>query len=203
MLLILTSKHDLAADYLIVALLERGLPYFRLNAEELSTCTFTFSCDCDGIVRQISTGPRSVNLDDVTAVWYRRAIHPAPDPTLSPAERRFIIGELRHWVFGLIFDPRVTWVNPIDKVSVAEHKLHQLQVASNLGLQTPRTLVSADIDAIRDFVLSNEGGTIVKPIFHGLFFDGISPHSIYTRRLDAEILDPASLRACPIFLGNM
>ena len=38
MLLILTSKHDLAVDYLITSLLDRGLRYFRLNCEDLSGC---------------------------------------------------------------------------------------------------------------------------------------------------------------------
>ena len=127
-------------------------------------------------------------------------MHPVPDPTLSQPERRFIIGELRHLAFGLVFDPRVTWVNPIDKVSVAEHKLHQLQIASSLGLQVPRTLVSADMDELRAFVLSNKNGTIIKPIFHGLFFDGVSRHSIYTRRINVEDLDVESLRVCPILL---
>ena len=200
MLLILTSRLDLAADYFILELIERGLPYFRLNAEDLSNCEFTFSKDSDGIARRISAGPRSVDLDHVTAVWYRRAMHPVPEPTLSQPERRFIIGELRHLVLGLVFNPRVTWVNPIDKVSVAEHKLYQLQIASSLGLQVPRTLVSADIDELRAFVLSNTNGTIVKPIFHGLFFDGGSRHSIYTRRIKVEELDMESLKVCPILL---
>lgn len=200
MLLILTSKHDLAADYLITELLERRLPYFRLNAEELSSCKFMFSKDGEHIVRRISTHPRTLDLDAVTAVWYRRAMHPVADQTLSQPERVFTTGELRHLVFGLVFDPCIKWVNPIDKVSVAEHKLHQLRVASSLGLQVPRTLVSADVDELRRFALSNSNGTIVKPIFHGLFFDGISRHSIYTRRIDTDSLDPDSLRSCPILL---
>ena len=200
MLLILTSKHDLAVDYVITELLDRGLRYFRLNAEDLSSCKFTFSTNGEGIVRRLSTRSRTIDLDAVTAVWYRRAMHPVPDPTLSPPERRFITGELRHLVFGLVFDPCIIWVNPIDKVSVAEHKLYQLQIASSLGLQVPRTLVSADIEELRSFALSNSNGTIVKPIFHGLFFDGVSRHSIYTRRVDADSLDADSLRPCPILL---
>ncbi len=36
MLLILTSNKDLTADFLIVELIKRGLPYFRLNAEDLA-----------------------------------------------------------------------------------------------------------------------------------------------------------------------
>ena len=101
---------------------------------------------------------------------------------------------------GLVLNPQITWVNPIDKVSVAEHKLYQLQVAASLGLQIPRTLVSADVEELRNFASGNATGTICKPIFHGMFFDGLSRHAVYTRRLDVKTLDAASLSACPILL---
>ena len=200
MLLILTSDQDLTADYLIVELIRRRRPYFRLNAEELSQAQFAFSLNDAGPARSISVESRALDLDTVVAVWYRRSIHPIPKGALTPSERYFVAGELRHLAMGLVLNPRITWVNPIDKVSVAEHKLYQLQVAASLGFQVPRTLVSADVGMLRRFASGNAAGTIFKPIFHGMFFDGLSCHSVYTRRLDVETLDAASLSACPILL---
>jgi glutathione synthase/RimK-type ligase-like ATP-grasp enzyme len=200
MLLILTSDQDLTADYLIVELLRRQLPYFRLNAEELSQADFTFSLSGAGTTRSISVGPKTLDLNTVEAVWYRRSIHPIPKTVLAPAERYFVSGELRHLVMGLVLNPQIVWVNPIDKVSVAEHKLYQLQVAVNLGFRVPRTFVSGDVDKLRSFASGNPAGTICKPIFHGMFFDGMSRHSVYTRRLDVETLDTASVNACPVLL---
>ena len=200
MLLILTSDQDLTADYLIVELIRGQLPYFRLNSEEISRAELTFSLNDSGPARTISVGPRTLDLGTVAAVWYRRSIHPIPNATLTPAERYFVAGELRHLAMGLVLNPRIIWVNPLDKVSVAEHKLFQLQVARNLGLQIPRTLVSADVEKLRSFASANAAGTICKPIFHGMFFDGLSRHSVYTRRLDVETLDAPSLNACPILL---
>ena len=200
MLLILTSDQDLAADYLIVELIKGRLPYFRLNSEELFQAEFAFSISDSGTARTISVGPRTLDLDAVVAVWYRRSIHPIPKAALTPAERYFVAGELRHLAMGLVLNPRITWVNPIDKVSVAEHKLYQLQLAASLGLQVPRTLVSADVEKLRSFASGNATGTICKPIFHGMFFDGLSLHSVYTRRVNVETLDSASLSACPILL---
>lgn len=200
MLLILTSDQDLTADYLIIELMRRGLPYFRLNSEELSEAEFTFSLDGSGTARSISVGPRSLDLGAVEAVWYRRAVHPIPKVPLSPAERHFVSGEIRHLVTGLVLNPRVKWVNPIDKVSIAEHKLYQLQVAAKLGFRIPRTLVSNDVEKLKAFALENPNGTICKPIYHGLFFDGTSNHSIYTRRFDVDTLDADSVKACPVLL---
>ena len=200
MLLILTSDQDLTADYLIVRLIERRLPYFRLNTEELSQGEFIFSLNNKGRARTVTVGPRTLDLDTVRAVWYRRSIHPTPKGTLTPEERYFVAGELRHLAMGLILNPQITWVNPIDRVSVAEHKLYQLQVAAGLGFHVPRTLVSSDVNLLRDFVSGNFTGTICKPIFHGMFFDGLSRHAVYTRRIDMDALDAESLSACPVFL---
>ena len=128
MLLILTSDQDLAADYLIVELIKRNLPYFRLNSEELSRAKYTFALENASATRKIVVGPRSLDLSAVTAVWYRRSIHPTLETSLTPAERHFVTGELRHLAMGLVLNPEVVWVNPIDRVSVAEHKLYQLQM---------------------------------------------------------------------------
>ena len=158
MLLILTSDQDFTADYLIVELIRRRLPYFRLNSEELSDAELTFSLSGTNQGRSISVGPKTLDLDLIEAVWYRRAIHPLPKASLTQAERFFVSGELRHLAMGLVLNPGIVWVNPIDKVSVAELKLYQLQVAANLGFRVPRTFVSGDVSKLRSFRFWKPGG---------------------------------------------
>lgn len=200
MLLILTSDKDLTADFLIVELITRDLPYFRLNAEELTKAGFTFSLSENRLRREISVGTRVLDLNEVKAVWYRRAIHPGSIADLPPGERVFVAGELRHLAMGLVLNPDVMWVNPIDRVSVAEHKLYQLQVARQLGFRVPRTLVSRDPLELRTFAAANEFGTICKPIFHGMFADEVASYSIYTRRVNAESFEEDSVKTCPVLL---
>ena len=197
MLLILTSSQDLTADFLIVALIERSLPYFRLNSEDLADARYRFT---DDGVRSIDVGARALDLNSITAVWYRRAIHPMPSQGESTSERVFIAGEFRHLVFGMAWNPNIVWVNPIDKVYIAEHKLYQLEVAKNLGFRIPRTLVSTDPGELREFTLSNPRGTICKPIFHGLFFDGADSYSIYTRNVGADEFVEGMLLGGPVLL---
>ncbi len=199
MLLILTSDKDLTADFLIVELIRRRLPYFRLNSEELTQAHFSFSLDQETLCREIHVATRALDLDWVKSVWYRRAIHPGPVPSFSRSESAFVAGELRHLTMGLVLNPDLLWVNPIDNVSVAEHKLYQLQIARELGFRVPRTLVSGDPLALRQFARENQHGTICKPIFHGMFVDGIAAYSIYTRRVAAESFG-ADAVGCPVFL---
>ncbi len=201
MLLILTSNTDLTADFLITELIRRGLPYFRLNIEDLAKASFTFSLDNTGIVREIQVGSRTANFSDVNAVWYRRAVHPYPGAHLSVSERYFIGGELRHLTLGMALNPDITWVNPIANVSVAEQKLYQLRVASSLGFSVPRTIVSRDSRVLQEFMSKlSPRGCVCKPIFHGLFTEGAARYSIYTRRISIESLGQESVEICPIML---
>lgn len=200
MLLILTSDKDLTADFLISELIDRQLPYFRINSEELAELGANFSVDGNDVERRLTLGPRTVNLDEVRSVWYRRVIQAFPATTLPPSERAFVAGELRHLAMGLVLDPRAMWVNPIDKVAIAEHKLYQLRVARKLGFRIPRTLVSNNLEQLRRFCESNSRGTICKPIFHGLLVDGTNRYAIYTRRVTAASLDADSISVCPILL---
>jgi len=200
MLLILTSDKDLTADFLIVELINRNLPYFRLNAEDSTAADFGFSVSENGVRSELVLGQRSVQLDDVTAVWYRRAIQPSPIPELPPAERVFVAGELRHLTTGLVLNPDVTWVNPIDSVYVAEHKLYQLRMARQVGFRVPRTLVSRDATVLRKFAEENSTGTICKPIFHGMFADESACYSVYTRRVTPDSFGANSTTSCPVLL---
>jgi glutathione synthase/RimK-type ligase-like ATP-grasp enzyme len=200
MLLILTSDKDLTADFLIVELINRGLPYFRLNAEELTKADFHFAMAENTVRREVSVGTKTVALSEVDAVWYRRAIHPGPTASLSRSESAFVGGELRHLTLGLVLNPEVTWVNPIDKVSVAELKLYQLQIAQQLGFRVPRTVISRDAGTLRTFATRNEYGTICKPIFHGMFVDESSIYSVLTRRITPESIDADSVKVCPVLL---
>lgn len=200
MLLILTSREDLAADFLIVELIRRNMPYFRLNVEDWAAAKFIFETDQLSTIREIKIGRRSLDFTQIRSVWYRRAIHPVPSTLLPWNERVFVAGELRHLAMGLILNPDILWVNPIEKVSVGENKLFQLQLAKKLGFCTPRTIVSNDPSVLRKFVNKCEPGAICKPIFHGLFFDDRDKYSIYTRRILADSIDAAGVDACPILL---
>lgn len=200
MLLILTSDKDLTADFLIVELINRGLPYFRLNAEELTEADFHFAMAENTVQREVTVGTRTVVLSEVDAVWYRRALHPGYTASLSRSESVFVAGELRHLALGLVMNPDVIWVNPIDKVSVAELKVYQLQIAQQLGFRVPRTVISRDAKVLRTFAAGNETGTICKPIFHGLLAGESADYSIYTRRVTAESIDAANVKICAAFL---
>jgi hypothetical protein len=62
--------------------------------------------------------------------------------------------------------------------------------------------VSRDAAQLRKFSEANKAGTICKPIFHGMFFDGSSSSTVYTRRVTSNSIsiDADSVKACPVLL---
>lgn len=189
MLLILTSEKDLAADYLIVHLQRNGLPFHRLNAESYHRQFGTFRLRREGVTRTIrASNGALVDLAEVHAVWYRRAIHPEVSPRVVPDQRRFVAGETRHFWAGLVLSSDARWVNPIDKVSVGELKLVQLELAQRLAFDIPCTLVSRNPEELREFVRS-AGPVICKPVYHGLLVTPGEQSSAYTRRITLSDLD--------------
>jgi len=201
MLLIVTSENDLAADYLILRLIERGQSYLRINSEQMAQYGVTFRVTKSNCRRYIVTpNGQSIDLSDVKAVWYRRSIDPIPHTALPSAQRRFVAGELRQLWTGLVLDPTIKWVNPIDKVYVGEHKVLQLRLASQLGFRVPETLISSKAEELSEFVIQ-VGSAICKPIFHGLYIDGQDRYSVYTRRVTSTSLaEQSTIDLCPVFV---
>lgn len=204
MLLILTSEKDFAADYLIVKLIEKGLPYFRVNAEALAACNANFRLGSGKQRLKSITTPtgKHLDLEDVTAVWYRRAIQPVPSKGLSFSQKRFVSGELRNFWNGLVLGSDVLWVSPPHFVQLAENKLVQLQLAQKLDFNIPETLISSSPAELREFV-SQVGSAICKPIFHGRFIDESGEYAVYTRRVNFhDFGDDNDLENCPVFLQS-
>src|SRR3546814_16572427 len=85
MLLIVSNRDDLAADFMITRLEEKGIDYFRLDSEDAANLRYSIHCDSSGIDSLLRSEFREAPLASVDAVWYRRAIHPVG---LRSEERR-------------------------------------------------------------------------------------------------------------------
>ena len=78
MLLIVTNKSDLACDFLIIRLNERGIPFLRLNTEDFGKA-FHIDLFLSGksvyYEIQLSNG-RVMKATDISAVYFRQPVSP-------------------------------------------------------------------------------------------------------------------------------
>ena len=106
-----------------------------------------------------------IDLNDVTAIYYRRpgrfVFSPEiPDPYLSWCE-----GQARYGFWGVLESLPARWVNHPRAVASAEYKPRQLAWANTCGLTIPPTLVSNDPDAVTAFAESVDGDIVTKPLY--------------------------------------
>ena len=87
------------------------------------------------------------------------------------------------------------WVTGIDALQVAEDRIHQLAVASRLGIATPPTIVSSDPSKIE---LALGGDAVIKPLATGAFVNAEGePRAVHTTPLTADLLASGEFGAAP------
>lgn len=172
-ILILTSKDpsDAHADVVAVNLVRSGENVCRLDTDtflesvQLSIAVGTES----GTVSSLITPDFSIPLNEVKSVWFRRPLIPEPGLTSDPEslahrdEHDFIRREAEaalYGVFGALSD--AFWITHPDVLKAADNKVLMLQVAQQLGMNIPRTLVTNDPGKARDFFGACGGKMIVK-----------------------------------------
>jgi glutathione synthase/RimK-type ligase-like ATP-grasp enzyme len=161
-ILVLTNREDLTADLGILGLRRRGLPYVRLNTEDVLP---TLHVGSDGIPH-VHLQNSSLWLDDVAAIWFRRPRYTSR-LSLDPKHRAFVREETTYaWsnVFELLED-RV-WVNHPRDNRRAANRLWVLHQAALFGLPTPATLMTTHVAEARSFV-KHHGASVVKSVGPG------------------------------------
>lgn len=105
----------------------------------------------------------------VTAIWCRRPGKPfdfvSKEQRPSDAIQKFASDQWHACLEALELLKDVRWVNPPAASDRMESKLRQLQFASELGFNIPRTLVSNRGDEIRAFCESEGGRIVAKALY--------------------------------------
>ena len=183
--LIVSTVADVATDTVVQSLTARGIPHRRLNTEDLPfERAFTIEYRAD---QPCSIAFNAFGITP-TAIWYRRLRSPPRPEAMDSGIYDFCLRECRAALLGGLLSQRTRWMSHPTAVWQAEFKPYQLQMAQEVGLQIPRTIVSNDPKAIRD-AYSEFGPLIVKASGSGHFWEGAKEFSIFTSRLTEEHLD--------------
>jgi hypothetical protein len=185
-LLIVTQRGDIHADWLIAELHSRQASFVRFNTEDYPQRT-QIAWRSDG-QRTLRFGDREQDLAEISAVWYRRPAPPKLASDLPASTAVWARSEAREALLGVWRTLDAVWVNHPYCNRVAESKLNQLQLARELGFEVPATLVSNDRDAVREFMADHPGGVICKPLQ-----DGRVPIDEDERLFFTSLLDPATV----------
>ncbi len=192
MLLIVTNKLDLASDYLIVRLRERGIKFKRLNTEEIGV-----SISVDIFVSNNSVDfkidfPDGTSLlrSAITGVYFRQPIPPDLSDKVVEEELEFANAEILEVLRSLWrLLPEELWLNHPKKIWAASNKIEQLTLAASIGLKIPNTLISSNRSSISKFSKQEKTGLIAKAIRHGFLTNEESLFLAGTQRLPIDFID--------------
>jgi glutathione synthase/RimK-type ligase-like ATP-grasp enzyme len=113
-------------------------------------------------------GPYAVEPGD--AIWIRRPDHPALNPRVSEADRKFAEQEYQAFYHSIAYTLEMLPIRCVNKFSASRfirNKAVQLHLARACGLRMPRTLLSNSPSRIHDFFAHKTSRTIGK---------GFTPH---------------------------
>ena len=139
------------------------------------------------------------DLREVTAVWHRRINFGAQLPAnLDKQLRHASLGEASAAAHGMLASLKAFRLDDVRHIRHAENKQLQLQVARELGLDTPRTLTTNDPAAVRAFANSCEDGMITKMLSSFAIYEEGKELVVFTNAVKPEDLaDLSGLSLCP------
>jgi glutathione synthase/RimK-type ligase-like ATP-grasp enzyme len=198
MILTLTNRQDLTADFVILDGQRLGAPILRVNREDFPhEMVATASYTQDGVTAAIRTVAGEIELQDVRSIWYRRPGLPGPDRraenSREPGQAAFIRREVDDFLAGLWRLADALWVSEPARVWAAELKVYQLEIARRIGFRIPATCITANKEAALKFIRDVGGAGVVKPVRGGIATDADGGWALVTSRVAENMLHEAPL----------
>jgi ATP-grasp ribosomal peptide maturase len=142
----------------------------------------------------LSTEHRTLDLDEVRAVWYRNPEAYQLPAELSAAERHHAFMEAKYGLGGVLASLPVLWVNHPARAADAAYKPVQLATASRSGLSVPNTVITNEPSTVRAF--ADRGKTITKLLGASSIYEEGQRKVGFTRLVDEA--DLADLRGIEV-----
>src|SRR5262245_61114580 len=185
--LILTQEFDPTADPVVAALAAREAQVTRVDLSYFPR-TMTLTEEADRGRRVLRHGDRSLDLNRLSGVWYRRPTAFDFGPEMGEAEAEFARNEAIQGVGGILRATGCVWVNRPDLDAVAELKPYQLALARRVGLRVPRTLITNDPAEVAAFVSAADRPVVYKAFSGGVIrYPGTFPIGLLTTVVGPEL----------------
>lgn len=180
----------------------RGAEVLRFDTDRFPTeAVASFAQQDDRETIRLRCDGREVCLEPGDAIWYRRARWAEQLPkTLDRQLRHGCALESEALLRGLMAAAPCFVMDPPDLVRERGHKPQQQRLARELGLATPRTLITNDPAEAREFVASCPGGAIAKMLSAFAVYDEEGKEQVvFTTSLTPEHMERLDgLRLAPM-----
>ena len=205
--LLLTHSGDFyTIDLVAQALARMGVRPIRFNTDLFpSLIKISARAGDERATHFCTEGGEQTSVEEVRAVWARKLWSPRMTDDLDENYRSMCVSESVAALDGFLDALHsARWVNDLDRERAAENKQRQLRLATQAGLRVPRTLVTNDPGAARQFFAETDGQMVAKLLrpLH-VSMDASKPF-VYTNRVREQDLAGAdALRHCPMVFQEL
>lgn len=200
-LIVTRSNDNQSVDGVIAAVRERGGEAFRLDTNRFPT-DVRLTAGYGGAERlTLACEDWELELDSsLVGVWHRRLAVAEDLPSSMDGQlRQASVQESLLTLMGMLASLDTFVMDPLGRLRVAKNKQLQLRVAKKLGLDVPRTLITNEQRAARDFAQACDGKIVTKMLSSFAIFEGGEERVVFTSPVRAEDLDDLDgLRLCPM-----
>ncbi|MEQ8464541.1 MvdC family ATP-grasp ribosomal peptide maturase [Coleofasciculus sp. E1-EBD-02] len=200
-LLITHSGDFFTIDRVAKALSKKGAQPFRLDTDKFPLeVQLTAQFDHNKQYHTINYGRQSIQTEQVKAVWMRRIWEPQLGSALAPEYQKACVNESLATLDGFWDSLRdARWVDNLERINIANNKLRQLRVASEVGFVIPKTLVTNNAESAREFFQQVQGKMVSKLLKSLSRSMEATSFFVYTSVVKPEDLEDAeSLSYCPM-----
>lgn len=203
--LVITDYDDVHADAVIEAMNLQQIPVFRLNTSDFAiegriTMEVGGSTTARPFRGEVSNSVRSLCLEDVHSVWYRRPGQIRRNPAITRnaqpyAQEQFRLA-LRYLQGALV----AKWVNNPAANRRADNKILQLTTARRLGFKIPDTVLTNSPHHLESFRADHaEHEIIIKDLDLSVANAKLLLRGIGTQALPADFIpEPTMVAAAPV-----
>jgi glutathione synthase/RimK-type ligase-like ATP-grasp enzyme len=181
MVLVVTNRDDLTADWLLVELRRRGAKFARFNTEDYPH-EVALSWSANGAAT-LGLPDGDIELREVHSVWFRRPLAPQVTDDVDQELATWAAREAQEALDGIWRTLDSRWVNHPDANLLAGCKPEQLRRAYRSGFDVPATLVTNDAARLRDFA-THFGTLVCKPLYDGWIPATEEDRVFWTSRFD-------------------
>ncbi|HKR13629.1 MAG TPA: MvdC family ATP-grasp ribosomal peptide maturase [Pyrinomonadaceae bacterium] len=205
--LLLTHSGDFyTVDLVAQALARKGARPIRFNTDLFPSAVKLLAHAGNKHDAQLFTeNGEQISAAEVRAVWARKLWSPRMSDDLDERYRSMCAGESVAALEGFLDALHdALWVNNLERQRDAENKQRQLRLAARAGLRVPRTLVTNDPAAARQFFAETNSQTVAKLLRPLAVSMDAAPPFVYTSRVREEDLANAeTLRHCPMVFQEL
>jgi ATP-grasp ribosomal peptide maturase len=201
--LMLASQDDGEAVYVADALAMRGVRVMWFDTAWFpAQASVSARLGRGGWHGQIITPDGTVQLEEVTAVYYRQPQPFTFPASLSEPERRFATIEARFGFGGVFMSLPARWVSHPARLADAEYRPLQMATAARCGFTTPASILTNHPGDARDFTGSGNG-VVYKATMHKLISEADRVKLIYTTPVDPATIDDRVTTTLHLFQTNV